>query len=161
MSDEPLNELDSLTPCPAPPELRAKVLAAVDRELAKSPTELAILGATAGLSSSVLPASACTKSTPPHLSLEKLSAWTVAASLLVGIGLCAWQRIVVDARLASAFGPAGQSSTITQLVRDIESTSGPDSGRWFSERLAAYKSRHERQHHLDEPLTTYPLSTLP
>jgi hypothetical protein len=159
MTDEHLDELDGLTPCPAPPELRANVLAAVDRQLAESGFDLPC--ATAGLSSSVLPASSCPISTSTRPSLEKLSAWTVAAALLVGIGLCAWQRNVVDARLASAFGPAPQSSTITDLVRDVESTSGPDAGRWLSERLVAIKSGHERQHHLDEPITTFPMSPLP
>jgi hypothetical protein len=173
MTDQRLNEFDDLTPCPAPPRLRAGMLAAVDRQLSESGfmlpgataglsnPEVLIPGATAGLSSSAFPASACTNSTPPHLSLEKLSAWTVAASLLIGIGLCAWQRHVVDARLATAFGPPPQPSTITELVRTIESTGGPGAGRWLSERLLALKSRHERPHQPSEPITSYPLSTLP
>ena len=159
MTDEHLSEFDGLTPCPAPPQLRASVLAAIDRELSESP--LLVPGATAGLPSSVLPASPCPKSRSTRPSLEKLSAWTVAAALLVGIGLCAWQRSVVDARLAAAFGPATQSSAIKQLVRDVESTSGPGTGRWLSERLLALKSRHERSRQPDDPITTYPLSTLP
>jgi hypothetical protein len=187
MTDERLNDFDDLTPCPAPPRLRAGVLAAVDRRLSESsfmppgvtaglsdPTvlmpsataglpdpQVLMPGATAGSSSSVLPVSACTYSSPPHLSLEKLSACTVAAALLIGIGLCAWQRQVVDARLAATFGPAPVSTTITELVRDVESTSGPGTGRWLSERLLASKSRHERPHRPGEPITTYPLSTLP
>jgi len=168
-----LREFDDVTPCPAPPRLRASVLASVDRQLSESGfvppgataglsnPDVLIPGATAGLPSSVPPASACTNFTPPHLSLEKISAWTVAAALLVGIGLCAWQRQVVDARLATAFGPPPQSSTIVELVREIESTSGPGTGRWLSERLLALKSRDERPHQPGEPITTYPLSTLP
>jgi len=187
MTDERLDEFDGLTPCPAPPRLRSSVLAAVDRQLTESgfmppgataglsvpevllpgatagssDPQVLIPGATAGLSSSVLPASACTNSTPLYLSLERIFAWTVAAALLVGIGLCAWQRQVVDARLATAFGPPPQSSAIAELVRTIESTSGPGTGRWLSERLLALKSRHERPHQPDESITTYSLSMLP
>ena len=168
-----MSEFDGLTPCPAPPRLRADVLAAVDRELAESglmlsgataglsDPQLPMPGATAGSSSSVLPASPCQQSNRTLPSFEKLSAWTVAAALLVGIGLCAWERSVVDARLAAAFGPPPQLSAITELVRTIESANGPGSGRWLSERLLALKSRRERSHQPDDPITTFPMSTQP
>jgi hypothetical protein len=159
MTEEHLSEFDGLTPCPAPPRLRASVLAAVDRQLAES--DFMLSGATAGSSSSDLPASPCPQSNRTLPGLEKLSAWTVAAALLVGVGLCAWQRSVVDARLAAAFGPPLQSSAITELVRTIESASGPGTGRWLSERLVAFESRRERSHQPDVSITTYPLSTLP
>jgi hypothetical protein len=174
MTDERLPEIDVLTPCPAPPRLRASVLAAVDRQLTESASDLPgatagssdlqvfIPGATAGLSSSVLPASSCPNSHPTRRSLEKLSAWTVAAALLVGIGLCAWQQ-QVSARLEALYGPASVRADIAELIRSVESVSGPGSGQWIAERMLVSKSMHFRKNTSpQEPfITTFQLSSVP
>ena len=188
MTDEHLSELGGLTPFPAPPRLRAGVLAEVDRQLTESGFDLSgavagssdndvllpgatagvpnpkvlIPGATAGLSSSVFPASSCPKSNSAGLSLVNLSAWTVAASLLVGIGLCGWQQRV-DARLEALYGPSPVSADIADLIRSVESVSGPGSGSWIAERLLASKSQRVRRNNLpQEPaITTFHLSSVP
>ena len=174
MTDQRLNEFDGLTPCPAPPRLRACVLAVVDRQLAESgfmlpaatpglsdPVVL-LPGATAGLPSSVLPASPCPKSSRTRFSLEKLSAWTVAAALLVGIGLCAWQQRV-DARLEALYGPSPVPADVADLIRSVESVSGPGSGSWIAERLLASKSQRVRKNNSPQEsfITTFQLSSMP
>jgi hypothetical protein len=78
MNDEPPEIFARVTPRGAPAELRARVLSAVDGQLADQSC------ATAGLSSSADRA-------PARPRWERILEIAVAASLLLGIGLNAWQ----------------------------------------------------------------------
>ena len=173
MSDELPPPFDQVTPRGASDELRARVLAALNRELAPqgetvAPPELAAMGATAGLSSSALPCPASVVSRRRSRTLETFSARAVAASLLIGIGLQAWQWRLERQIEASYYGPKPMPSAVADLVRAVESVTDKQTGRLIGERLMAgtrpfgRRTRHDQDGAADfQGITTYQVSSLP
>lgn len=97
MTDELPKIFDELVPPPAPPELRLRVLAAVDREL---------------------------KGRKPRW--ERALELTVAASFVLGVGLNAWQFSTAPLGIPAPRGVAAQESTslIEELALAKQSAGG-------------------------------------
>lgn len=112
MSDDVENLLQSMTPQGAPPDLRAKVLAAVDAEL--SATE---------------PRPCARRRFPIGLA--------TAATLLLSVGVDRLADRVNEERLARAFGPRPVSPLVLEVARDVAEVAGPEAGRWAFDRLSA------------------------
>jgi hypothetical protein len=113
MSEDIERRLDHVIPRGAPPELRARVLAAVADELRARPA-------------------------PPASLLRSLRpAIAVAASVLVGLGLNLWVNDRLDRRLAIVLGPPPPRRQVAEIADDVASITDPATGRWVYQRLAA------------------------
>ena len=102
MTDEPDSLLDRLTPRGAPPELRARVLAAVSEELARQPRSRRVA----------------------------LRGWAVAAGILLAIALNGWVSRRSEARLAGLYGPESTPGAMLDLARTVESAADAETARW-------------------------------
>ncbi|WP_156512988.1 hypothetical protein [Planctomyces sp. SH-PL62] len=112
MSDELERHLKRLTPRKAPPELRARVLAAMDAELATAAPRRRFPAATA-----------------------------TAALLLLAAGLNFLATRENEDRLARAFGPRPIPRDVLDLARDVSEHASPEAGRRLLDRLAARPPR--------------------
>jgi hypothetical protein len=95
----------------APPELRARVLAAVAAEL---PT-----------------AAPASSRRPPRLALA------VAAGVLAGLWLNVWVMDRLDRRLAAVLGPPPYRTQAAEIAADVASITDASTGRWVYQRLSA------------------------
>ncbi|WP_337177165.1 hypothetical protein [Paludisphaera sp.] len=111
MNDDVERRLAALTPRGAPPGLRARILAAVEAELARP-----------------LP-------TRPRRRFPVGLA--TAAALLLSVGLNVRANRASDARLDRAFGPRPVSPRALAIARDVAEVAGPEAGRWALDRLSA------------------------
>ena len=105
--------LQSLTPTAAPPALRAQILARMAAEK-EAPQEDA-------------------KDTPAP-ARRRPWGWTVAASLLLSVGLNAWATSLDDSRHAQR-GSLGVSLAVQETARDVAQIAGPAMGQWVEARL--------------------------
>jgi hypothetical protein len=172
MNDELPHPFSEVTPRQAPHSLRTRVLAAVDEAL--SATESctsgfsAPLGATAGLSSSAVPCPAAAVGPTRHVSFEKLSALAVAAGLLVGIGLQAWQWRL-EKRIEALYVDKPMPRALADVVRAVESVTDKETARRFAEQLTAMNATPSvREKKFDDDhsfywqgLTTYQSRSIP
>ena len=108
--------LEQLVPCPAPPELRQRVLAAVTRELAAG----------------------------RPLRWERWCGLAVAAGLLLGLGLNAWVVQAQEQRLARLYGPRPVPQQIVELARAVESVTDAETAQRVQQQLAT--AQQQRQH---------------
>ncbi|WP_165064552.1 hypothetical protein [Paludisphaera rhizosphaerae] len=112
MSDEVENTLANLTPRGAPPELRARILAAVGDELAATEE-------------------------PPKSYRRFPIGLATAAALLLSVTADRLATWVDEERVERAFGPRPVSPAVLELVQDIAKVAGPETGRLALERLSA------------------------
>ncbi len=131
MNDEPPEIFDRVTPRGAPAELRARVLAVVDRQLADQldASDDPVSCATAGLSSS-----ACRAPAGPRW--ERIVEIVVAASLLLGVGMNVWQQRADEAWQARVFGPPPVPRAIADLAQAVASVTDAQTGQWVQQRLS-------------------------
>ncbi len=131
MNDNVPRMLRKLTPRPAPAELRGAVLGAVDREL--------------------------NRRNKPRW--ERMFERSVAACLIIAVGLACWRMRAEDAWQARVYGPPAVPSAIAEVAKAVASVTDEQTGRWVQERLSAALSsrpdntaarRDEIQRILDE-----------
>jgi hypothetical protein len=108
MKDSVPRMLRKLTPCPAPAELRGQVLDAVEREL--------------------------NRRKKPRW--ERMFERSVAASLLIAVGLACWRTRADEQWQARVFGPPAVPSAIAEVAKAVASVTDEQTGRWFQERLS-------------------------
>jgi hypothetical protein len=132
MNDEPPEIFARVTPRGAPSELRARVLSAVDRQLADKSDASAdpASGAIAGLSSSACRAQAGSR-------WERVLEIAVAASLVVGVGSNLWQWRRYDEWQARVYGPPPISAAIAELAATVESVTDAQTAQAVVERFSA------------------------
>jgi hypothetical protein len=118
MNDDVEERLAKLTIRGTPPELRERVLAAVASELAHP---------------SVKPLAVSQPTDSPWL---RRAAITVAASLLLGIGLNVWATKASEQRLARLFGPPPISQQAMEIAEDVEKITDAQTGQWVYRQLA-------------------------
>ena len=141
MNDELPEIFGRVTPRGAPAELRARVLAAVDHQLAGNSFAPAGLCAT-GLSSSAdalcatasLPSSAARAPARPRW--EHILEIAVAASLLLGVGMNLWQWRTYDDWQARVYGPRPVSAAIAELAATVESVTDAQTAQAVVERFS-------------------------
>jgi hypothetical protein len=121
-----MNELEQklaeASPRGVRPELRAQVLAAVAEALPSNARQADAMEAESG---------------SPWL---RRAGWTVAAALLLGVGLNVWLSWRSEQVLAQFYGPPPISKQAMEIALDIGKTAGPEMTQWVYERLAP-KSR--------------------
>jgi hypothetical protein len=108
MNDEIERLLSQATPKGAPPELRARVLAAVADELNSARPRWRI---------------------PPFLA--------AAAAVLIALISNYLVSEAVDRRLAAALGPPVVRKEAAEIAADVAAVTSPETGRWVYERLSA------------------------
>jgi hypothetical protein len=113
MTDDLERRLRQVSPVGAPPELRARVLAAVAQQL-----HLA-----APISS--------------HRPIRFRPAVAVAAGLVVSLGLNVWVSDRLDRRLATVLGPPPAWRQAAEIADDVATITDPSTGRWVYQQLAA------------------------
>jgi hypothetical protein len=111
MRDDLERRLAGLTPRGAPAELRARILLAVEAELARE-----------------------VSSRPRRRFPFSLA---TAAALLLSVGLNYGANRASDARLDRAFGPRPVSPRALAIARDVAEVAGPEAGRWTLDRLSS------------------------
>ncbi len=112
--DDVEQRLSQLTPRGARPELRGQVLEKLASELENFATAPKEFGS-------------------PRL---RRSAWAVAASLLLGIGLNVWADKASERHLARLFGPPPISKQAMEIANAVEKITDAETGRWVYQRLA-------------------------
>jgi hypothetical protein len=117
MNDDIERRLRRVTPRGAPPELRARVLAALAAELPSGDP------------------AASRRTFRPALA--------VAAALLASLGLNFWVNDRLDRRLAVVLGPPPVHRQAAEIAADVASVTDPATGRWVYQRLAASRPREE------------------
>ncbi len=120
MNDELPPVFQRLTPCPAPSELRERVLAAVDRRLADPSPAI-----------TVLPGNGSRRVAP----WERAAELMVAACLLLGVGMNAWQWRSEPAWQARVYGAPVVSDAVAALSEAVASVTDSQVARAVIERL--------------------------
>src|SRR4051794_15510191 len=104
MNDDIERRLRQATPRGAPPELRARALAAVAAELPSAE--------------------------PAYSGRPLRLAIATAASVLAGLWLNVWVTDRLDRRLAVVLGPPPVHRQAAEIAADIASITDPSTGRW-------------------------------
>ncbi|MBI3838192.1 MAG: hypothetical protein HY288_09710 [Planctomycetia bacterium] len=138
MNDNVPRMLRKLTPRPAPAALRGQVLDAVEREL--------------------------NRRKKPRW--ERMFERSVAASLLIAVGLACWRTRADEQWKARVYGPRPVPSSIAEVAQAVASVTDQETGRWVREQLSAamssrrddVKSRLETYQRILDELQTLPSS---
>ena len=87
---------------------------------------------------------------------QRLATWSVAAGLVLGVGLQLAQRRS-QRRIDALFGPPALPSAVAEMARHVESVAGPEGARWVGEQLAtATAARSRMRRAFDAPEQAWP-----